>query len=459
MITRMIIMIMFIDRKYEMEKLLELAESKKAELAIIYGRRRVGKSRLLIEFTKKVNAIYFLADLSKNILDIFSRQISGEFVKFSTWDDFFEWILKSKHKIVIIDEFQYLYQVDKAWPTILQRWWEKIRQTDKKIILCGSLISTIYKITRGYGSALYGRKTFELYVEPLNFFAISNFFPKYSTEELLKAYSVLGGIPRYLEEFDDSLSVEENIKEKILDKTSFLYNEPLNLLFEEFRDPSPYISILLSITQGYVRFNDIANFSRIGSNKLPKYLTVLERVKLISKEIPVTEKKIKTKTTRYRILDNFYKFWFKYIFKNRTYIEQGLIDNVFDEIKKELNTYCGETFEDVCIEFIKKLNFFPFTKIGKWWHKEKEIDLIALNERTKEILFGECKWQSKVNARKIVKELSEKSQYVQWHNKERKESFAVFAKSFSERIDEWDGKKVYCFDLKDLEKNIKNYNS
>ena len=95
-----------------------------------------------------------------------------------------------------------------------------------------------------------------------------------------------------------------------------------------------------------------------------------------------------------------------------------------------------------------------FTKIGKWWHKDKEIDIVALNEQSKEILFAECKWQNKVNAKKICKELAEKSQYVQWHNEQRKESFAIFAKSFSKKITEFQGRKVYCFDLKDLEKMI-----
>jgi len=455
MIISMIIMGMFFNREKEMEKLLELVSSKKAELAIVYGRRRVGKSRLLVEFAKKVNAVYFLADLSKNILDILSKQIKEEFVKFSSWDDFFEWIYKSNHKIIIIDEFQYLYQIDRAWPTILQRWWEKIKETNKKIILVGSLISTIYKIAHGYGSALYGRKTFELCVEPLSFFDISGFFPKYSIEELIKVYSILGGIPRYLEEFDSELSVEENIRKKILEKTAFLYNEPLNLLFEEFRDPSPYIAILLAITQGYEKFNEITTFSRIENNKLPKYLAVLERVKLIEKEIPVTEKKIKTKNTRYKILDNFFRFWFGFVFKNKAYIEQGLIDEVFSEIERGFNSYCGKTFEDVCKEFIIKTRFYNFTKIGRWWYKDNEIDIVALNESTKEILFCECKWSENVNAKEIISELAEKSKYVNWYNEERKEIFAVFAKSFSKKINEFEGKKVFCFDLKDLQKVLK----
>jgi len=154
-----IIMSMFINREEEKKILNEIFNSKKAELVLVYGRRRVGKSRLLIEAIKKMNALYFLADASDNILDIMAKQTNEKFVKFSNWDDFFDFILKSKYEIFVIDEFQYLYQVNKAWPTILQRWWEKLKETNKKIILCGSLISTIYRIARGYGSALYGRKT------------------------------------------------------------------------------------------------------------------------------------------------------------------------------------------------------------------------------------------------------------------------------------------------------------
>lgn len=443
----MIIMIMFVDRKEELGKLLELAKSKKAELVLVYGRRRVGKSRLLIEFAKKTKALYLLADMSENILDILSKQIKDEFVKFNTWDDFFEFVYRSKYKIIIIDEFQYLYQLNKAWPTIAQRWWEKIKETDKKIILCGSIISTIYKIAIGYGSALYGRKSAEMHVLPLKFKFIKDFFPNYTIEQLIKVYSILGGIPRYLEEFDPKLSIEENIKKKILDKTSFLYNEPLNLLFEEFRTPAPYTSILSAITDGYVKFAEIAEVSKIQSHKLPKYLMTLERVGLIEKEIPITEKKLKTKITRYKIKDNFYKFWFKFIFKNRSMIEQGLQKEVFDSIVQEFNSYIGKVFEDVCKEFLIEKRPFKLTKIGKWWHKDKEIDIVALNEKTRDILFAECKWQERVDARKILKELKEKASLVKWPSKTQ--TYAIFAKSFKEKFKE---KDVLLFDLKDLEK-------
>ena len=137
----------------------------------------------------------------------------------------------------MIDEFQYLYKVNKAFPTILQRWWETLKGSKIMLILCGSIISTIYKISLGYGSALYGRKTAELEVKPLKFVEIKEFFPEYSFEELVKVYAVLGGVPRYLEEFDDSFDIMTNIEDRILSRTSFLYNEPMNRLFEEQKEP------------------------------------------------------------------------------------------------------------------------------------------------------------------------------------------------------------------------------
>lgn len=443
---------MFIDRIDDLAKLEEIADSNRAELVLFYGRRRVGKSRILIEFARKTKAIYLLADASENILDILAKQVGEEFVRFSNWEDFFEFVYKSKHKIIIIDEFQYLYQINKAWPTILQRWWEKIKDTNKKIILCGSIISTIYKIAMGYGSALYGRKTREIHIAPIKFRFIKEFFPNYSVEQLIEAYSIVGGVPRYLEEFDTKFGIDENIRNKILEKTSFLYNEPTNLLFEEFRTPASYSSIFQAISEGYTKFNEISEVSKIQSHRLPKYLTILERVGLIEKEIPIGDKKVRIKSTRYKIKDNFYNFWFKFIFKNKSMIEQGLQNEVFALIKKDFWSYVGKVFEDVCKELIIEEKLFDVTKIGRWWYKDKEIDIIGLNEKTEETVFCECKWQENVDVERIIKELNEKAKYFRLNDENKNEKFAVFAKSFKNRIVEFEGKKVYCYDLSDIEK-------
>ncbi len=175
----------------------------------------------------------------------------------------------------------------------------------------------------------------------------------------------------------------------------------------------------------------------------------------MKRKIPVTES-FKNKKGLYFFSDNLFEFWFRFVYPNIEKIERGDSEKVLeDDIKPYLNQFIGNKFEDVCEEILWETKIFDFTKIGKWWHRDREIDVVALNERTKEILFAECKWKSRVNAEKVCRELVEKAEHVQWHNDKRKEYFAVFARSFSKRIGEFEDRKVFCFDLRNLEKILK----
>jgi AAA+ ATPase superfamily predicted ATPase len=215
---------MFVDRKHEIDLLNKIYEKEKAELILLYGRRRVGKTRLLKEFIKDKNSYYFIADISADILTTFERVIKDRFVRFPNWDDFFDFLEMKGEK-----RFQYLYKVNKSWPTILQRRWEDLKDTKVMIILCGSIISSIYKMAMGYGSALYGRKTHEIEISPLSFFDAKDFMPKYNLEEFVYIYAILGGIPRYLEEMEDGKKLWENLKDNIINKNCFLYREITSL--------------------------------------------------------------------------------------------------------------------------------------------------------------------------------------------------------------------------------------
>lgn len=251
-------------------------------------------------------------------------------------------------------------------------------------------------------------------------------------------------MPRYLEEMNPNESLEWNIKNKILDKTSFLYNEPMNLLFEEFRDPAPYVSILLAIAQGYTRFNDIAVISKIQGHKLPKYLIVLERVKIIGKETPATERKIKARTTRYRIMDNFYRFWFTFVFGNKSMIEQGKNNELLSMIKTSLNAYIGLCFEDVCKEMLEEQDF---TKVGRWWHKAEEIDIVAVNDLKARfssqnangrtiLMLQHCFWNlSERRSLSIGTGAKERRvmQYSQSHSRKRWQRIVLGLKRYSEK--------------------------
>ncbi|MDT7864736.1 MAG: ATP-binding protein [Thermoproteota archaeon] len=215
----------------------------------------------------------------------------------------------------------------------------------------------------------------------------------------------------------------------------------------EFEDTSTYKLILEAIAFGKTKINEIKDYIGVKRTDITPYLKNLIEVKMVKRLVPITEKE-KSRYGRYYISDNFLKFWFRYIYENLSSIEEGIFD--VNTIKQNYNVYLGEVFEEVCRQFLirNREKIFPFTKIGKWWYKDKEIDIVAFNEQSKEILFCECKWKEEVDAKEILQELKEKAQYVDWNKNERKEYYAIFAKSFKNKAED---KDVFHFELKDIE--------
>ena len=435
----------FVDREEELKALKSLKTT-----AIIYGRRRIGKTALVKEFIKGKKSFYFLCQKNKieaefeRFLNKFNRTFS-RYIEAKNFEEFFESI-KKEEMIIVLDEFSYWVEKNPEIPSLFQYIIDEILREGKiKIIFCGSLISTMESLL-SYKNPLYGRIKLKIKLEPLKFKFLKEFLPKYSLEDLIKVYSCVGGIPAYLQEFDKDLSVYENLDRLFFNKFGFLHEDAERLLKDELREPEIYFRIIESIASGETTLGKISSKAFVSITNLPKYLRTLKKMRIVKEE-----RSVLGKNKMIKIADNYFRFWIKFVHPFREEIELG----IFSFPEEKFNTYLGEVFEEVCKEFLIETRFFPFTKIGKWWHKDKEIDLVGLNERTKEILFSECKWKDRVSPKKILEELVEKSQYVQWHNKERKESFAIFAKSFSKRIDEFEGKKVYCFDLKDLERLLK----
>ncbi len=471
----MIIMqkIKFVDREQELEWLENIYRRKGFKLVVIFGRRRVGKTELLKEFQKDKKHIYYLCDKGGTVKNAreFARIASVFFNDVPPsvergFEDVFEYIkrrIQPDEKIVItIDEFPYLVEKDPAIPSIFQKVVDEIlNDTEVMLILCGSSMGMMYEHTISSKSPLYGRKSGMWEVRPFSFLDVCKFFERLPFHKVVEIYSVFGNIPAYLKEVDPSLTLEDNIKQKIMQKGSPLYREPEILLLEEFRDPSPYQNILEAMTRE-ASLSKIASRAGIEAKDMPKYLSKLMQLSLIRKELPVTQRK--GKKTLYFVEDNLFYFWFRFCSRNLSYLEEGKEEFVFKEyVSGELRRVVGMGFERVCRELIPVGFPKAWDSIGRWWGFRRnesggrvieEIDVVALNEQTKEILFAECKWQDGVNAGKVVEELAEKAQHVEWNNNERKESFAVFAKSFSRRVEEFEGRRVYCFDLRDLEKAI-----
>jgi AAA+ ATPase superfamily predicted ATPase len=258
-------------------------------------------------------------------------------------------------------------------------------------------------------------------------------------------------------------TIFDNIREQIFDKKGHLYEEIDFLLKEELREPDVYKSILTALAAGQTKVVEIANTSGIKVHDIDKYLKVLMRLGIIKKENPIT--KVKSKKTTYSIDDNFFSFSFLFTEPHKSNLEIGEIEVTEEKLHQNFNTFVGRRFEKLIREeILQKLDIFTSQKIGRWWghyrdeitntRREIEIDIVALNENTKEILFGECKWQINVDGNQVLKELKEKINYFEWpyKHKSRKEYYLIIAKSFKKKIME---KNVYYFDLKDLEKVLR----
>jgi AAA+ ATPase superfamily predicted ATPase len=317
------------------------------------------------------------------------------------------------------------------------------------LILLGSSVAVMEHKILAYKSPLYGRRTGQLKIQPLSLKHVKDFLPRYDIKDLFRVYGAVGGIPFYLKEFNDIVSFRKNIENTFFNKASILYEEAEILLRARLREVNTYFNIMKAIDDGAIKLGEISSQSRVDITNINKYLSTLMNLGFVKKEYPLTQSP-KPRNFLYKLDDNYFKFWLKYVYPYKEEIEED-VTMVLTVLEREYSVYMGKIFENVCKILLRNLPIplfeEPGTKIGTWWYKDKEIDIVAINKKKKDILFGECKWKDKVNAEKILSQLKEKSNHLKWHNQERKEHFAIFAKSFSEK-----SKDCLCFDVKDLER-------
>ncbi|MCD6092909.1 MAG: ATP-binding protein [Candidatus Aenigmarchaeota archaeon] len=451
-------MIRFINRERDLRTLEKLWKLENC-FVVVYGRRRIGKTRLVEEFLKDKEGIsYTVEDVNRKIQirefkNALASFLNDEFLRnqeIDSWSSLFSYLEKTldlnKRFYIWIDEFSHLVKNDPSLTSVLQRFIDKVLRRSKIFfIVSGSIFGIIKEKVLSHSSPLYGRRTKDILLTPLSFPHAAKFL-NFNFEDSLKTYMSMGGIPEYLLVASRYDNFFEFISAEFFERDGYFYREPYFLLSREFKEIKTYFSILNAISYGNTTPTEIANFIGIKTREIYPYLELLIAFGFLERVTPIFGKK---KASIYVIKDVFFDFWFNFVHKNRGSIERG----IYKVNLKELNPFFGKRFEYFVLDIFHLL--FPFPKIGKWWHKDNEIDIVGLNEKTKEVLFCECKWKARANAEKICRELAEKAQYVQWHSEKRKESFAIFAKSFSKQVGKFDGKKVYCFDLRDLERLFK----
>ena len=443
----------FIGREKELSNLNELYSQDKFQLFVLYGRRRVGKTTLLNEFCKDKDTIFYSAEQSNNKLNlekfsslVFNFYGENNLEPFSSWTNALSYInkrQKDKKLVLVIDEFPYLVKKNKALLSEFQHLIDhKLTNGNLFMILCGSYMGFMEKEVLGSKSPLFGRRTAQLHMKPFNYQTSSKFLDGFSDTKKLELYGAFGGTPLYLQQINEGVSFEENIKRAYLKVTSYLYEETLLLLRQEVQEPGVYSAIIEAIASGYTKANEISTKIGEDSAKCLKYIKTLCELGILHKETPFGEKESSRKTI-YGISDFMFRFWYRYVFANRTLIETGAQQAVWAKrIEPDYSNYMGLVFEKVCTDYLSVKNAkgelpILFTSVGRWWgtnpatHRQEKIDLIANDG--KDYIFGECKWRNEKLDLSVLRELKTKADIF---SKNRNSTYYVlFSKSgFTEAV-------------------------
>ncbi|MDR2606844.1 MAG: ATP-binding protein [Treponema sp.] len=430
---------MFVGRERELNKLEELYRSGKFECAVIYGRRRVGKTALIREFIRNRKAIFFTATETsgQGNLENFSRSIHEFFYQGGPDAPLyrnFEEVLKMvcdhaapERLVLVIDEYPYLAASYRAISSILQKMIDhQFRETKLMLILCGSSMSFMENQVMGYKSPLYGRRTAQFKIEPLGFFESKSFFTRFKIEDLALVYGITWGVPQYLELVDEKKSAGENIRAMFLDPKSYLFEEPSNLLKQEVREPAMYNAIIRTIAMGSTKLTEIADKAGIETALSVIYLRNLCSLGIVKKEEPVTGDS--RRKTIYRIGDSMYRFWYRFVPPLVDLIMNDAATEAWKWIEPELPAFMGHVFEDISKEWLWRENTcgrlpFVFSSAGRWWghdnvrKEEVEIDILGFSPDREEAIFGECKWTNSLVDAPVLETLSARANLFRYRNK------------------------------------------
>lgn len=457
-----IIMIQLIDRVDEIRLLNEIYDSSGPSLFILYGRRRTGKTRLLLESIKSRNGLYYMAvesTLRENISSL-SRKM-GEFLKDDQFsrisydgieDILSEFIKKTESdSILLIDEFPNLFKYRPALLSELQRFWDHGTEgTDLKLVLCGSSISMMEQKVLSRSSPLYGRRSGQWKLQPLLPGYIKGFLPSFEIEDIVRTYGVCDGIPEYLLKFHNELSFEQNMDINVLRKGIPLSEEGKILLLLDLRNISSYVSIMGSISCGNSRLKDISTSTGLDKGMVSKYISNLLMIGYIEYLSPFGSTP-RNRSGRYVLSDSYMDFYFRFLHRNASELEAGTMG--FDTIRVDFERYLGPVFEKLIKKIISATG--RFNTVSSWWHRGHEIDIVALDQKKKEILLGDIKWRNRKYSRKDLDTFLDHCLFFPEKKGYEVRRFMVSKSGFKDSVtEEMNNNRILSFDLAGIEANI-----
>lgn len=442
----------FVAREMELDLLDNLHSRTGAQFLIVYGRRRIGKTRLLNYWAEKLSGRYLywgatqtsrvnqLRRFSQALWEFMNPEAKAE-PEFSyvSWDAAFVEagrLAREERLVLILDEFTYVMQADPEVPSILQHAWDHhLKESNLFLVLSGSLVGIIQRAVLDYQAPLYGRATARLKVQPMPFSALVDMLPNYEADRRVAVYAITGGIPAYIEQFDDRLNILQNLQERIVSPTNVMLTDAPFLLHEQLDEPRNYMSVIETIAAGYHSLSDVARMSGISRSNIGKYLSVLNELGYVERQVPATVRRpSQSRQGRYVIIDPYLRFYFRFLAPNLSSIERGRTRQTISLLSDHLPDFIGtHTFEELCREWIDaraEVDNFPFLpeRVGSFWSKEAQVDVLAINWRTKDILLGECKWQKQTVGRQVIQTLFDKTEKVLPQNAEWSVHYAFFSR-------------------------------
>ena len=406
---------MFYCREEELRLMNRRFEKERFECIVIYGRRRVGKTALINEFCKGKPTIYFSAlnASSQENLEALSKAIytcnnpnTTASPTYHSYDDALDEItaMATQQRLVfVIDEYPYLAKAEKSFSSRLQHIIDHQWQDSKLyLILCGSSMSFMEYQVLGYESPLYGRRTAQFKIQALTYREMTQLHPELELEDQALLYGITGGIPHYSNKLDVEGDLDEAILDNLFSTSSYLFEEPENLLKQELREPAIYNSVITAVAGGASRMNEISTKVGLESSICGKYINILLELGILRKETPITEKP--GRKTIYMIDDNFFRFWYRFVPKNMSIISAGRMSTVYEQaVKKYYPDYMGLIFEKMCQEYLNRYaKDLPImlSSIGQWWgtdsaaRKEIQIDIVGTAVDGDEFIIGSCKYRN-----------------------------------------------------------------
>lgn len=423
---------MFVGRGEELATLEGLYAKGELKMVVVYGRRRVGKTRLLGEFAKGKRTLFFTAQQKSNVLNLreFSRALN-EFVgmpsstpAFASWMDAFGFLADwagehSEPFVFVFDEFPYAAEAEPSLPSALQIAIDhKFKALDMCLVLCGSNEGFMEGEVLGRKSPLFGRRNAQIRLGPLDYLDAARFLPGKGSEELAGYYAAFGGTPYYLEQIDPDCTFEENVEHLLFTMSGTLYAEPELLLKQETREPALYSSVLDAVGSGATIPKQIAERAGLVDGSVGRYLKSLEGLGIIERQVPFGENPERSRKGIYQIKDPFFAYWYRFVSPYVGAIESGLGAVAAKRALQPdaFSTYVGHVFESMCMQWVIRrarageLPLLPLT-LGKWWgtdprmREQVDIDLVAADEVSGSILLGECKWRNKFDETEALRVL------------------------------------------------------